>query len=125
MLLKTQNIRQTGTPTYAYDAITEFHIMLQKYNNYWSTLIDFFFNRIKIVYVSDDFKLFTANILGKYSEYRDTQLLAKSLSMDLYDMIQWLQTHLSGLTRFYGTMSVRTIHKCALEPLQLAGCSQN
>ena len=56
-----------------------------KLMNFW---LPFFFNRIKIVYVSDDFKLFTANILGKYSEYRDTQLLAKSLSMDLYDMIQ-------------------------------------
>lgn len=32
-----------------------------------------------------DFKLFTANVIGKYSEFKDAQLLAKNLEMPLYD----------------------------------------
>ncbi len=36
-------------------------------------------------HATGDFKLFTANILGKYSEFGDAQLLAKSINKELYD----------------------------------------
>ena len=34
---------------------------------------------------NSDIKLFTANVLGKYSEFEDAKLLAKSLELPLYD----------------------------------------
>jgi asparagine synthase (glutamine-hydrolysing) len=33
----------------------------------------------------EDFKLFTANMLGKYSEFEDAKLLSKSINKELYD----------------------------------------
>jgi asparagine synthase (glutamine-hydrolysing) len=46
-----------------------------------SSLIAYYANKNK----GNGFKLFTANVLGKHSEFQDAQYLAKSLNMHLYD----------------------------------------